>query len=62
MLLLQLGVLPHGDELLRRPVIAHWVLHEVGGWPPVVLDDYVERVRVSLPFKSFVLAERVGRR
>ncbi|MFO1031706.1 MAG: glycosyltransferase family 39 protein [Planctomycetota bacterium] len=61
-LLLQLGVLPHGDELLRRPVIAHWVLHEVGGWPPVVLDDYVERVRVSLPFKSFVLAERVGRR
>ncbi|MBL8738190.1 MAG: glycosyltransferase family 39 protein [Planctomycetes bacterium] len=61
-LLLELGVLPHGDELLRRPVVAHWVLHEVGGLPPVQLDDYVERVRVSLPFKSFVLAERVGRR
>lgn len=61
-LLLELGVLPHGDELQRRPVVAHWVLHEVGGSPPVELDDYVERVRVSLPFKSFVLAERVGRR
>lgn len=61
-LLLELGVLPHGDELLRRPVVAHWVLHEVGGLPPVQLDDYVERVRVSLPFESFVLAERVGRR
>jgi len=61
-LLLELGVLPPGDELMRRSVTAHWVLHEVGGLPPVVLDDYVERVRVSLPFKSFVLAERVGRR
>lgn len=61
-LLLELGVLPHGDELLRRPVVAHWVLHEVGGMPPELLDGYVERVRVSLPFESFVLAERVGRR
>lgn len=61
-LLLELGVLPHGDELVRRPVVAHWVLHEVGGLPAVQLDDYVERVRVSLPFESFVLAERVGRR
>ena len=61
-LLLALGMVPPGDELGRRPVTARWVLHEVGGLPPEPqrrLDaDFVERLRLCLPFKTFVVSER----
>lgn len=64
-LLLALGMLPPGDELGRRPVASRWVMHEVGGLPPEPperqerLDaDCIERVRLCLPFKTFVLSER----
>jgi hypothetical protein len=61
-LLLALGMVPPGDELGRRPVTARWVLHEVAGLPPEPqrrLDaDFVERLRLCLPFKTFVVSER----
>lgn len=61
-LLLALGLLPPGDELGRRPVTARWVMHEVAGLPPKPQErldaDCIERVRLCLPFKTFVLSER----
>ncbi len=58
-LLLGLGLLPPGDESGRRPWTSRWVLHESSDALPVPAN-YAERLRLVLPFKSFVLRERVG--
>lgn len=67
-LLLGIDRLPPGDEQARRPVGARWVLHEVGGMPisaageraaVALRTDYRERLRLCLPFKTFVVSERL---
>ncbi|HEX6809979.1 MAG TPA: glycosyltransferase family 39 protein [Planctomycetota bacterium] len=60
-LLLQSGLLPRGDESERTPPSSRWLLLEplgAGKGPP---SNYVERLRLCLPFKSFSLRERVAR-
>ncbi len=60
-LLLATGLLPPGDEQARAPWRTRWVLHELGGHPVVRPPaNYVTRLRLDLPFKSFALCERVG--
>jgi 4-amino-4-deoxy-L-arabinose transferase-like glycosyltransferase len=58
-LLLAAGLLPPGDEGERRPWRGRWVLHEYGAIAVHPPADYVERVRLHLPFKSFAIRERV---
>jgi len=58
-LLLAAGLLPPGDELARGAWRGRWVLHEETG-ALVAPANYTARVRLDLPFKSFVLRERVG--
>jgi hypothetical protein len=56
-LLLAAGILPLGDESGRRPWTSRFVLHELPAWLAVP-PGWVERVRLELPFKSFVVRER----
>lgn len=59
-LLLAAGLLPPGDEFARGAWRSRWVLHELGGWPPLAPPPTMaERLRLCLPFKTFVLRERV---
>ncbi|MCU0863572.1 MAG: glycosyltransferase family 39 protein [Planctomycetes bacterium] len=58
-LLLAAGLLPPGDEWERRPWRGRWVLHEYGDIEVHPPANYVERVRLHLPFKSFAIRERV---
>lgn len=58
-LLLAIDLLPPGDEQGRRPVRARWVLHEAGGMPKAAAAAYRERLRLCLPFKTFVVSERL---
>ena len=61
-LLLRAGLLPRGDESERTPPKSRWLLTEPlspGKGPPA---NYVERLRLCLPFKSFSVRERVGPR
>lgn len=53
------GWLLPGDERAAPPWTGRWVLHECIGevHPPA---NYVLRLRLDLPFKSFALRERVG--
>ncbi len=58
-LLLRGEVLPPGDESERNPWRQQWVLreHADGSATP---SNYVVRLRLNMPFKSFVLFERQG--
>lgn len=56
-LLLAAGVLPPGNESRRRVPDARWLLEEEGGGP-APSEAHVERFRLVLPFKTFVLHER----
>jgi 4-amino-4-deoxy-L-arabinose transferase-like glycosyltransferase len=58
-LLLHAGLLPRGDESQRTSPTSRWLLTEPfspGKGPPT---NYVERLRLCLPFKSFSVRERV---
>lgn len=58
-LLLGAGLLPPGDEMLRRPPQQRFLLHETGGWPPLpALPHYPQRLRLCLPGDVYVLRER----
>jgi 4-amino-4-deoxy-L-arabinose transferase-like glycosyltransferase len=59
-LLLAAGLLPPGDEGGRKPWRTRWVLCEAKPTAPVQRDDYVERWRLGLLGKAFVLCERAG--
>lgn len=62
-LLLAMGLLPPGDENADGEWRSHWVLHEDSHDDSVdvaVPANYAARSRLDLPFKSFVLRERVG--
>ena len=59
-LLLAAGLLPPGDEFARGPWQGRWILHEDADPTLQVPAHYVARLRLDLPFKSFVLRERVG--
>lgn len=59
-LLLAAGLLPPGDEFARGEWRSRWVLHEMAAPPLVAPAHFVARVRLDLPFKSFVLRERLG--
>ena len=67
-LLLRAGLLPRGDEPQRAPPSSRWLLFEPldpDKAPPNYKEppaNYVERVRLCLPFKSFSVRERVGPR
>lgn len=59
-LLLAAGLLPPGDEMARGAWRSRWVLHEDTGRLADVPANFAARVRLVLPFKSFVVRERVG--
>lgn len=57
-LLLGAGLLPVGDEAARSEPTAPWILLETrGGLVPLPIG-YTERLRLCLPNKTFVVAER----
>lgn len=58
-LLLAAGLLPPGDEGGRKPWRTRWVLREAPKSGPAHPDGYAVRHRLDLPFKSFLLCERV---
>jgi 4-amino-4-deoxy-L-arabinose transferase-like glycosyltransferase len=67
-LLLRAGLLPRGDESQRTLPSSRWLLFEPldpDKAPPNYKEpptNYVERLRLCLPFKSFSVWERVGPR
>ncbi len=58
-LLLSAGLLPRGDESSRIQPTTRWLLDELGSAPNGSPPDYVERLRICLPFKFFSVRERV---
>lgn len=56
-LLLAAGVLPPGDEAARKQPVAPWLLCEAGA-EPRKFAGYIERLRLCLPGKTFLLFER----
>ena len=56
-LLLAAGVLPRGDEQKRTIPSTRWLLREVD-WQPFESVDHVERLRLILTDRTFVLLER----
>jgi 4-amino-4-deoxy-L-arabinose transferase-like glycosyltransferase len=59
-LLLAAGLLPPGDENGGKPWRTRWVLREAPRDGALHPPDYALRYRLDLPFKSFLLCERVG--
>jgi len=57
-LLLGSGLLPTGDETSRTDPTAPWILLEAQSADARLPTDYVQRLRLCLPEKSFVVAER----
>lgn len=57
-LLLAMGSLPPGDEFKRRILPTRWLLREDDG-EPFVSGEHVERLRLVLSDRTFVLLERV---
>jgi len=57
--LLATGLWPTGDEMRRRIPDTRWVLHEDTWWRPIESAEHVIRFRLQLPYKTFVLQERV---
>ena len=58
--LLASGIWVTGDEFRRRRPETRWVLHEEKPWRPLPLDQYEARWRMSTPYKTFGVDERVG--
>jgi len=58
-LLLAAGLLPPGDESGKKPWRTRWVLREVPRKGPAHPAGYAVRHRIDLPFKSFLVCERV---
>jgi len=59
-LLLSAGILPKGDESARSEPKAEWVLAEVQDGIAPLPATYVERLRLCLPTKTFVIGERAS--
>ena len=57
--LLASGLWPEGDEFRRRLPDTRWVLHEDTDWRRMQSEQHVVRWRLQLPYKTFVLRERV---
>lgn len=49
----------HGDEMRRWIPETRWLIHEDTWWRPLQSTEHEVRWRLSTPFKSFVLRERV---
>ena len=49
----------HGDEMRRWIPKTRWLIHEDTSWRPLESDEHEIRWRLSTPFKSFVLRERM---
>jgi 4-amino-4-deoxy-L-arabinose transferase-like glycosyltransferase len=57
--LLATGLWPEGDEMGRSLPDNHWVLHEELKWWRLPGESHVLRWRLELPFRTFLLSERV---
>lgn len=57
--LLASGLWPKGDEMRRRLPDTRWVLHEDTDLRRIQSAEHVTRFRLQLPYKTFVLKERV---
>ena len=57
--LLASGLWLTGDETRRRLPDTRWVLHEDTDWRRIQSAEYLTRLRLQLPYKAFVLKERV---
>ena len=57
--LLASGLWPEGDEMGRSLPDNHWVLHEELKWWRLPGESHVLRWRLELPFRTFLLSERV---
>lgn len=57
-LLLHAGLLPDGDESARSEPTAPWLLAESRDGSSPLPANYAERLRLCLPTKTFVVAER----
>ncbi|MBX3463576.1 MAG: glycosyltransferase family 39 protein [Planctomycetes bacterium] len=61
-LLLSAGILPPGDESGRREPTAAWLIAETRDGRSPLPPDYAERLRLCLPTKTFVVAQRTASR
>ncbi len=59
-LLLSAGLLPNGDESASTEPTADWVIVESRDGRSQLPATYSERLRLCLPFKTFVVAERAA--
>jgi 4-amino-4-deoxy-L-arabinose transferase-like glycosyltransferase len=59
-LLLSAGLLPEGDESGRSQPTAPWVIAEASQGRSPLPPGYVERLRLCLPAKTFVVSERAS--
>jgi hypothetical protein len=60
-IIVDLGIIPAGDERGAQVPTSRWVLHECDSVPLAPLAGYVERVRLHVPTDTYVLRERKGR-